>query len=421
MSVRRSRPAATLCWSMLAALAAAPAFAGGFAIFGQSARGVGLAGAMTADSDDPSALFYNPASSAFQETSYVAGVMVRANWDLTFDSQPSSGVATQFAQDDPSLLPHAYTVQTLKPYLKLGLAVYQPFDHDATWNNIDTFPGRAISYSSQIGALDLNPSVAVRFNSGLALGIGAVYRTADVTVARRLQTADPLTGQTVDFADFAVDSGQEPGFGFNVGALYRGSDRFSWGFSYRSAIKIDFGGSGLLTQIATGNTDLDDLLALTNPFDEDLAAASTVEFPDVASFGVAVGSAERLRVALDINWTGWSSFEQLSTVITEFPLYSQTIDQQLEDALSYRVGVQWGIASKTVLRFGYAFDETAQPDSAVGPFLYDADRNTLALGFGRDWLDVAVEWVSYSSRPDGSGIGGAFQGETIQASISVKF
>ncbi len=421
MSERRSRPVVTLCISVLGALVAVPSVAGGFAIFGQSAHAIGLAGAMTADTEDPGALFYNVASGAFQDSSYLAGAMARASWDLTYDSQPSSGVATQFSQNDPDVLPHAYTVQSLKPFLKLGLAVYQPFDHQAIWNNVDAFPGRAISYSSQIETLDINPSIAVRFKSGLALGVGAVYRTADVAVARRLQTTDPLTGQTVDFADFAVDTGQEPGFGFNLGVLYRGSDRFSWGFSYRSAVEIDFGGSGLLTQIATGNTDLDDLLALTNPFDQELAAASTVEFPDVASFGVAVGSAERLRVALDVNWTGWSSFDQLRTVISEFPLYSQTIDQQLDDALSYRVGVQWGVASKTVLRFGYSFEETPQPDSTVGPFFYDADRNTLALGFGRDWLDVAVEWVSYSSRADGSGIGGAFSGESIQASVSVKF
>ena len=421
MRARRDRPAVTLFVSVLAALAAAPSLAGGFAIFEQSARAMGLAGAMTADSESPSALFYNPASGAFQETSYAAGALARASWDLTYDSQPEAAVATRFAQDDPDVLPYAYTVQTLKPYLKLGVAVYQPFSHQAGWSNVDDFPGRAISYSSQIDALDVNPSVAVRFKSGLALGVGAVYRTADVTLARRLETTDPLTSETVDFADFAVDSGQEPGFGWNVGVLYRAGDRFSWGFSYRSAVEIDFGGSGLLTQIATGNTDLDDLLALTNPFDQELAAASTVEFPDVASFGVAVGSAERLRVALDVNWTGWSSFQQLRTVIPEFPLYSQTIDQQLDDALSFRVGVQWGVASKTVLRFGYAFDQTPQPDAAVGPFFFDADRNTLALGFGRDWLDVAVEWVSYSSRADGSGIGGSFAGEAVQASISVKF
>lgn len=422
-NVRRDRPVLwiSVAGTWVATLLAGPAWGGGFAVFSQSARAMGLAGAMTAETEAPSALFYNPASSAFQDTSYAAGALARASWDLTYDSQPSSGVSTQFGQDDPDILPHAYTVQTLRPYLKLGLAVTQTFDHQASWGNVDTFPGRTIAYSSQIEALDVNPSLSVRFKSGLALGVGAVYRTADMTLARRLQTENPLDGQQVDFGDFAVDTGQEPGFGFNLGLLYRASDRFSWGFSYRSAIEIDFGGSGLLTQVSTGNTDLDDLLALTNPFDEELAAASTVEFPDVASFGIAVGSADRLRVSLDVSWTGWSTIDQVQTVIPEFPLFTQTIDLDLDDALSYRVGVQWGIASRTVLRFGYAFEETPQPDSTVGPFLYDADRNVLAIGVGRDWLDVAVEWISYSGRADGSGIGGAFEGESILASVSVKF
>ena len=418
--LRQGRQVVALMVLALGGLPATPGLAGGFAVSGQSASAVALGGALTAEPDDPGALFYNVASGAFQDSAYVLGAVARASWDFTFDSRPEAGIATQFGQQDPDLaLPHAYTVQPLRPYLKLGLAVYQPFAHEASWNNVDTFPGRATSYSSTIDTLDVASSVAVRFKSGLGLGVGLIFRTSDVTLSRRLQTTDPLSGELVDFGDFAVDSGQEQAFGFTVGALRRVSDRFSWGFSYRSAIEIDYSGSAVLSQIATGNSDLDDLLALTNPFDQELAATSTIEFPDSASLGIAFGSAEKLRTAIDVNWTGWSSFDQLAIGIAEFPLFSQTISQQFDDTLSFRVGVRWGIASKTELRFGYAFEETPQPDAAVGAFLYDADRNTLAVGIGRDWLDVAVEWTSLSSRSGGT-LSGTFAGESILASVSVK-
>ncbi len=425
MILRRDRSAVAPIVSVvsigLSVLAAAPALAGGFAIFEQSARAMGLAGAMTADTTDPSGLFYNVASGAFfEDEAYSVGSVGRATWDFTFDSQPASGVATQFQQNDPAVLAHGYYVQPLQTYLKLGFAVYQPFAHEADWDNPGSFPGRDVSTSSAIDAIDFNPSVAIRFESGLGLGLGAVYRTADLTQQRRLQTTDQLTGGVVDFADFAIDSGQEAGFGWNVGVLYQASEKFSWGFAYRSPIEIDFGGSGLLTQIATGNADLDDLLALTNPFDQDLAAASTIEFPDVASFGVSVGSAQRLRLAADVQWTGWSSFDQVAISIPDFPLYSQTIQQSFDDALSFRLGAELAIAGGNVqLRAGYAFDETPQPDSTVGAFLYDAERNSLSIGFGRDWLDVAVQWSTYSDRAGGT-IDGTFGGESFLASITIR-
>ena len=421
MTLRRDRPAVTPIVCLLAALAATPGLAGGFAIFEQSARAMGLAGALSADSSDPSSLFYNVASGAFfQEQAYAVGAVTRASWDFTFDAQPATGVATQFDQSDPDLLAHGYLVQPLKPHLKLGFALYQPFAHEASWQNVDTFPGRAISYSSRIDTFDFNPSLSVRFESGLGLGIGAVVRTSDLALSRRLQTTDPLSGATVDFSDFVTDSGQEQGIGWNIGLLKRVNEKVSWGLSYRSPIEIDYSGTSLLTQIATGNSDLDDLLAQTNPFDQELVATSTIEFPDVASLGIAFGPPDRLRIAADVQWTGWSSFDQLTIATPDFPLFSQTIEQGFDDALSYRLGVELAIAGgNSHLRFGYAFDETPQPDAAVGPFLYDAARNTLALGFGKDWLDVAVEWVTYSSRSGGT-IDGSFAGEAIQAAITLR-
>ncbi len=402
-----------------------PVYAGGFAVSEQSARAVGVAGAMTAESNDPGALFYNVASAAFQDTAYLAGVVSRPMSDFTLDSAPDSGIATQFAQQDPELvLPYAFTVQPIYSYLKMGLAVYQPFAHQADWNNINDFPGRNTSYSSRIDTIDVNPSIAVRFKSGLGLGMGVVYRTSDVTLGRRLQTQNPLNQQTVDFSDFNVDSGQEQGFGFNLGVLHRVNDRFSWGVSYRSAIEIDYSGTALLTQIATSNDDLDALLALTNPFDEDLAATSTIEFPQVVSAGIALGSADRVRVAVDLNWTGWSSFDQLQIAIPEFNAFTQTIPQEFDDTFTFRVGLQWGIGSKTELRFGFIFDESPQPDATVGPILYDGHRTTLSFGFGRDWLDVGVAWTMFASRDGNAGsdtsVAGTFEGESVLVSVAVK-
>ena len=49
----------------LVTLAAAPLHAAGFSIFEQGSKAMGMAGAFTAQADDPSALFYNAGGLAF--------------------------------------------------------------------------------------------------------------------------------------------------------------------------------------------------------------------------------------------------------------------------------------------------------------------------------------------------------------------
>src|SRR5713226_3562321 len=66
----RRRLMSTSTRALAAALAAcilgpAPAHAAGFAIFEQGARGMGFAGAFTAQASDPSAIFHNAAGIAF--------------------------------------------------------------------------------------------------------------------------------------------------------------------------------------------------------------------------------------------------------------------------------------------------------------------------------------------------------------------
>src|SRR3954468_19179396 len=63
MSIRRRVRAAAVAAAL--ALAPASARAAGFAIFEQGARGMGFAGAFTAQANDPSAIFHNAAGIAF--------------------------------------------------------------------------------------------------------------------------------------------------------------------------------------------------------------------------------------------------------------------------------------------------------------------------------------------------------------------
>src|SRR5258705_11966825 len=85
--------------ALAAALAACifgpvPAGAAGFALFEQGAKGMGFAGAFTAQADDPSAIFHNAAGIAFLKGKqlYLGGTLVNPSTSFTgADPYPGEG------------------------------------------------------------------------------------------------------------------------------------------------------------------------------------------------------------------------------------------------------------------------------------------------------------------------------------------
>ncbi len=416
------------CLLTLGLLGREPARAGGFAVFEQSAKAMGMAAALTAQSDDPSTLFYNVGGAAFfKQKAVAAGLRFTARSEASFTGRPpNSSVVGVFELEKPGeLLPNAYWIQPLRPGVNLGLAVTTPFYLDTAWRDADRFAGREVSLSSKLVTYDVSPSLALRLGPKLGFGVGAVYRTSKLSLGRRVLTDDPFSGERVDIASLDIDSAQGGGVGWNAGLFHQVTRRFSWGLSYRSAIEIDYSGAGRLTQILTGNQQLDDLVAAKPEFDQDLPLVPRVEFPAVASFGVACDLGQKWRLAADVNWTGWSSFEELVLKFTDYPgVYDTTFEEHFTDALSYRLGLEITTGSGSQWRFGVAFDETPQPEASVGPFLADADRITAAASFGKDWLDLAVMWVTSAERTasgrEPESLNGTYQSDALLFSITLK-
>ena len=388
--------------AILAVLVAGPLAGAGFGTYEQSARAMGMASAATTQTDEPSALFYNVGAAAFATGRTLAVTAIQPlNRDATFSGRPlDSTVTSTFRQQSPELSDvraSAFWVEPLGSHFRLGLAIYTPFFLNTSWGQPDRFPGRTVATDAEIFTLDINPSIALRLGR-VGIGIGVIYRLASFDLSRRLTTINPFDSSILDFASLAIAGGQDDGFGWNLGIPHQASGRFAWGLAYRSGVSIDFGGSGLLTQIASGNDQLDDLLAVSNPFDQDLPFASRIEFPAVANLGLSFGLTNSLRLALDTTWTEWSKVQSLPLAFPTFPVYDDDIALAFEDSFSYRFGAELTTASGTQWRFGFGAEESPQPLSTVGPVIADADSMLLAVGFGKDWLDVGLTFVDFDDR-----------------------
>jgi long-chain fatty acid transport protein len=392
----------------LAALAAAPAKGAGFGIFEQGARAMGMAGAFTAQADDGSALFHNPGGLAFAtETQLSAGFTFFKATEADFaGANPFPGTGVREDQKLLSeILPHAYWVKPLGPTWKVGVGLNAPFGLTTEWKHPDRFSGRFFSTKAALRVVDLNPTLGWQLTPNFGLGFGAILRFSDVELRRNIPAINPFTLRAVDVGRLTLESDFDQGYGFNLGMLHKVNNSFSWGLSYRSKVKVDYSGAARVTQVPTGNPQFDALVRTRLPFDTDLPVETEIEFPDMASLGFAFALSPRLLLETDVNWTGWSSFDEVPINFTggaTNSLPDSSIPENWDDAYNYRAGLRWTRSQSVEWRFGYVFDETPQPEEAVSPLLPDANRNGVTVGYGYTGsklkADVALMYLDFDER-----------------------
>ncbi len=426
MSWRRMQ---SLRWLIAASvlLSAAPAFGAGFGIFEQGSKAVGMAGAFTAQADDPSALWHNAGGLAFVDRMAIAG---GATWihSTTADftgAAPFPGPTARAEQKPLSEFPpHLYYVSPINGTWKWGVGIETPFGLVTEWKNPNTFPGRFVSTKAALETIDVNPTLGWQVTPTFGIGFGAIARFSKVELNRHIPAINPFTLAAADVGSVKIESDNyDNAYGWNVGILHKVTPRFSWGLSYRSKITVDYKGTGRLTQSSTGNAQFDALVRAATPFDTNLPVKTSIDFPDMASLGFAYGVTSNLLVEVDANWTGWSSFEEVvirgdnATAQAVFgPNAAEprgtVVPEHWDDAMNYRLGVRLQRSPTTQLRFGYVYDETPQPEEAVSPLLPDANRNGLTVGYGSNgngfnW-DVAVMYLKFDDRTRNK----TFDGET---------
>lgn len=390
----------TLISLLLGLLGGTALHASGFAFTDQGAKAAGMAGAFVAQASDPSAIVYNPGGLALLEKkkSVSAGMAVAAfNESLYQGLPPGIGIgATGEQETAPAIPPHAYVTLPVGRRMVAGVGIYSPFRMNTEWADPGGFVARHQATKSSIEAWDLAPTLGIQLSPSLGLGIGAVYRSSEVAVSRRIP-GEAIDASIIDIASLDMKTDMEPGYGWTAGLLLK-RKRFSVGFSYRSAIETDYVGVGRLTQVETGDPQYDELVRATMPFGQDLPLSSSLEYPDQATFGVAWNLSKSLLVEMDVNRTGWGNVQDLSLRFPTSSWLNTAYQLDFKDVMSYRLGASWRLPTGPKLRFGYAFDETPQPDAAVGAFLPDSDRNIMSVGAGLDWLDVAFSWITYDQR-----------------------
>jgi long-chain fatty acid transport protein len=354
------------------------ASAAGFAIAAQGARAMARSSAFTAQADDPSAVYYNPAGIA---QPHAAGILVGTTIIYPHaDYQPAATGAPAEERERYYVSPHVYVVQPLGPRVTVGVGALAPFGLSTKWPA--DWDGRFQVIDATIRVSTLNPVLAWQPSPWLMVGGGVHYSSVKLQERRALNLA-PFPAEGV-----VSLRGDGRALGYNGGLLVTPSPRWQFGASYRSRTNVE---------VNDGQADF----TVPPPFATTLTdgpVRTELTLPPSVRTGVLFRPTPDWSVELDVTWTGWSTIDRLEIQFAN-GLPSDVTTLGWRDAMAYSLGVEYRYSPSLCLRGGYIYDLTPIPDEKANPLIPDADRHGVSVGVGMSserWtLDVGYQLLVF--------------------------
>jgi len=363
------------------------AHAAGFALKEQSAtaQGNAFAGA-TAGAEDVSYMFFNPAGLTRQKESQAAVVLSYiAPQNETKDATTSPFVGGESSTGDvgeDALVPAAYLMWSASPDLKFGLGVNVPFGLSTKYSQ--TWAGRFDAVESKLKTVNVNPTVAYKVNESLSIGAGIQVQYIDATLSN-------MSG-----GGLAEVTGDDWGYGATLGALYEASDTTRIGIGYRSRISHTLDGD-----LTVGGSPVTGIEA-------DLVT------PDMITAGVYHDINDRFALMGEVQWTRWSTFDELRIVSDGGATVALT-PENWDNSWFLALGGSWKANDQWTVRGGVAYDQSPIPDATRTPRLPGEDRTWVSLGaqyqtssnfsFSAGYTHIFIK-DSTLNLPDRTGVGG---------------
>jgi long-chain fatty acid transport protein len=229
--------------------------------------------------------------------------------------------------------------------------------------------------------LQINPTVAYKYNNIVSLGFGIDYIMSETSSHKRI-------ADTTGLGDFHA-KGNGDGWGYNLGLLVKPSENQSIGFSYRSKIDITYTGTISMTNMSNG------IYAAFFPDNYVTGMESRLTLPQTISLGYAFRPDQKWTIEADGIWTDWSSVQE------DFVKYIDEGDATrlavLNDGnplakdwnatMSYGIAAKYKATDKWVLRCGYLYAETPVPAANFEPSMVDMNMHCVSLGAGYKFND----------------------------------
>lgn len=345
-------------------LAISSVYAGGYrvALQGQKALAMGHTGVAVVNSAELA--FFNPSGLVFLENklnisagvSAVSSNIKYQNIDTGETAETDSPLGTPF---------YLYASYAFNDWLSAAIAVYTPYGSSVEYP--DDWAGSDLVETISLRSIYINPVLSVKLTPEFSIGGGPIYATGSVSVERNIGNAvNPETGERAGI-EIEKDSGID-NWGWVASAMFKPSDKVYIGASYRSKIDLT---------AEDGDVTYSSISIVSDNVDQTFTA--TLPLPAELTFGASAQVTEKLLIAAEFNRQYWSVYESLDFDFAFGPDSSNPRDYK--NSNTYRIGGQYDLNDKLILRGGYYFDETPVRSGLYSPETPRSDAHGFTTGF----------------------------------------
>ena len=349
--------------SVFALLISTSLFAGGFQLNEHGARAMALGGAFTGVANDPSAVYWNGAGiSQLSGTNFMIGTSLIAP---TSSFRGVSPAVTEYRGKNLIFFPtHFFITHKINEKFSLGFGFTTPFGLGTEWD--ENWVGKYLAVETELKTFTANPIVTYTPVENFSISAGFIYSFADVLITRK----NPLQPILASDAFVHLEGDDMAAFGFTAGIMYKPSKIFSIGASYHSEVNYGFEG--------TATTTGPEQVASSLPQGPITAELTT---PQNIAIGIAVDVSPKVKISVDYQRVGWSSYDKLEVVFTDpEPDVVSSSPRNYEDSYFIRLGASYVLNEQVTFMGGAYFDNSPVSTAYVNPSLPDTDR--LGLSFG---------------------------------------
>ncbi len=366
--------------------------AGANRILSQGASAAGQSAAFTAQADDASAVYYNPAG-----MTQLGGVQTSLGVLLIGGSSSfrnSAGQTAKSSFDGSVAYPppmNLYITANLKDLgitqlgdLTAGLAVLAPFGTLIRWP--ENGPFNTARTFAALELFDIKPTLAYKLNDQLSVGLGADIYTffnfwGEGQLERQFISAGPPTFPLAGPGAQVEVNGRDTTAGFNVSLMYtpfrnaESKPLANIGFVYRSQATMHLKGQFLVNGAVQADT------------------SQTLVLPQIYTGAIALWPVRdqdhEWKLELDVDYTGWKSVRNLDLRLSNPPGTTLPQPQNWRNTYTVMIGTEykwlkpqmlpeWELA----LRAGYWNSQTPIPDNNFNPEIPDSDNQSISVGLG---------------------------------------
>ncbi len=390
--------------------------AGGFQVNLQGQKQTGMGHTGTGLTLDNASILFNPGGVSFLDS--LQGISFGASFIFprTTYLEPFPGTYTATPINHVGTPITLYAVFKLKKTAKLtfGLGVYTPFGSTLQW--ADDWKGQFLIRQIDLKVFFIQPTISYKVNKKLGIGLGLIYATGDFSIRKGI----PLQDGSGNYGEGSL-SGKASGYGYNAGVYFKATDKFSIGLDYRSQVNV---------KVASGTANFT-VPASTAEFFPATTFSTQLRLPQVATLGFGYVLNNKIKLALDINYVGWKSYDSL---IIDF---AQNTDQlkdihsarMYQNVFIFRIGGQYQLNNKWTVRLGTYYDMSPVKDGYFTPETPDENKIGITAGASysvtkRIHLDVSMLYIEGMKRTDTNietQFGGTFKSKAVVPGLSLEY